>query len=127
MAPDRYRKLVIARHAERLADAVGLVECPLEPPAPGEVLIRNHYAGVNGVADLHLAMGQLEARRHPPPFDFGFESVGRVAAVGKGVEGFQVGSAVASSGFGHGYREYHTMDATKVIPISDPTPEMVTL
>ena len=127
MLPSTYRKLVIARHAKSVADAVEMVECPMDHPSKGEVLIRNRYAGVNGVADLHLAMGQLEARTHEPPFDFGFESVGEIVAVGEDVDNFRVGDAVASSRFGHGYRQYHVMDAASVIPIKQPSPEMVTL
>ena len=35
-----------------------------------------------------------------PPFDAGFEAVGRVASVGEGVSGLKIGDAVVYSAFG---------------------------
>ncbi len=35
-----------------------------------------------------------------PPFDAGFEAVGRVASIGDGVTGFKIGDPVVYSAFG---------------------------
>ncbi|BCJ62385.1 zinc-dependent alcohol dehydrogenase [Micromonospora endophytica] len=62
------------------------------PPGPGEVRIDVAYTGICGT-DLHIAHGAMDQRVHTPAV-IGHEMSGRIAEVGEGVEGYQVGEAV---------------------------------
>lgn len=63
----------------------------LEPrdPGPGELQIAVAYCGLCGT-DLHIVHGDMDARVSTP-LTFGHEMSGTVAAVGAGVEGWDVG------------------------------------
>lgn len=128
MLPKTYRQLVITQHADSVADAVAIRELPLPTPQPGEVLIRNRYAGVNGIYDNRLAKGQLTPTEpYSVPFCFGFESVGEIAAVGSGVTAFREGDGVASVSFGHAYCEYHCIEAARAIAVPEVSPAILAL
>lgn len=66
-------------------------ELDLQPPQPGEVLVRMRAAGVCH-SDWHLVTG---ATRHPLPVVPGHEGAGVIAAVGAGVSRIRVGDQVA--------------------------------
>lgn len=63
------------------------------PPGPGEVQVEPVYCGICGT-DLHVYLGHMEARIGDNRV-IGHEMSGRVAALGEGVEGFEVGDPVA--------------------------------
>ncbi|MET0784310.1 MAG: alcohol dehydrogenase catalytic domain-containing protein [Leifsonia flava] len=65
-----------------------------EPQAPdaGQVQIRVSYVGLCGT-DLHILHGSMDARVQTP-LVFGHEMSGTIAAVGAGVDGWNVGDAV---------------------------------
>ena len=67
-------------------------ELELDPPGPGEVLVRVAAAGVCR-SDLHLAEGNLGEGRHP--IVLGHEGAGVVEAVGEGVGHVGPGDPVA--------------------------------
>jgi hypothetical protein len=46
--PATYRRLVAARVGGSFRSVARAVESPLPAPRPGEVLIRMHFAGING-------------------------------------------------------------------------------
>lgn len=62
------------------------------PPGPGEVQLRVAYVGLCGT-DLHILHGNMDARVETP-LVFGHEMSGTIAAIGDGVEGWNVGDAV---------------------------------
>ena len=66
------------------------IERPIPDPGPGEVLIEVAACGVCRT-DLHVLDGEIPAHY---PIIPGHEIVGRVAALGSGVEGFTVGQRV---------------------------------
>ncbi|GAA4425907.1 galactitol-1-phosphate 5-dehydrogenase [Georgenia halophila] len=68
-----------------------VVDLPDPEPGPGEVVIRIVATGVCG-SDLHGFTG--ENGRRVPGQVMGHESVGTVAALGSGVDGFDVGDPV---------------------------------
>jgi len=71
----------------------GLVEeVQLDPPSPGEVLVRLEAAGVCH-SDLHLALGHLGHHRFPTVL--GHEGAGVVESVGDGVSDLSPGERVA--------------------------------
>ena len=73
-------------------DTLRLEELPDPQPGPGEVLIDVAASALNHL-DVDIREG---VSRFPvePPFVLGLEVVGRIAAVGDGVEGWQVGERV---------------------------------
>jgi propanol-preferring alcohol dehydrogenase len=73
------------------ADRLELVTRPEPTPERGEVLVRVQACGVCRT-DLHLAAGDLPARR--PATTPGHEVVGDVVALGRGVTGLAVGDRV---------------------------------
>lgn len=81
------RAMVLERPRSQLA----LRERPLPVPGAGELMIAVTACGVCRT-DLHVVDGDLE---HPAlPIVPGHEIVGRVAAIGAGVEGFSIGDRV---------------------------------
>jgi len=80
--------------AMRLARAgapLAVERLPLPQPGPGEVLLRVRACGVCRT-DLHLADGELAARRLP--LTPGHEIVGEVVGVGEGVDRFAPGERI---------------------------------
>jgi 2-desacetyl-2-hydroxyethyl bacteriochlorophyllide A dehydrogenase len=61
-------------------------------PGPGEVRLDVAYCGICGT-DLHIAHGAMDGRVRPPQV-IGHEMSGRVAALGAGIDGFEVGDPV---------------------------------
>ena len=84
-------------------------------PAPGDLLIEVHYAGVNR-PDLLQRAGL-----YPPPADaspvLGLEVSGRIAALGDGVQGWRLGDEVTALVPGGGYAEYCTAPAEHTLPV----------
>ena len=75
----------------------GSSSLPDPVPAPGEVVIRVTACGVCRT-DLQIAEGDIAARRLP--IVPGHQPVGRVEAVGPGVEGWAVGDRAGAGWFG---------------------------
>jgi NADPH:quinone reductase-like Zn-dependent oxidoreductase len=115
------------RLAPTLREASQLVTEPVASPGPGQVLIRQHIAGVNGLFDNVLARGQVPYVTQPLPFDLGVEAVGVVHEVGDGVRGVAPGDAVATSRLGGGYRAWLLTDATDAVRVPSPTARYVAL
>ncbi|MFB0834923.1 NAD(P)H-quinone oxidoreductase [Arthrobacter halodurans] len=92
-----------------------VVERPVPPVRPGEVLVRVAAAGLNR-ADVQQRKGV-----YPPPpgaSDIpGLEVSGTVAATGAGVEGFDAGAEVCALLAGGGYAEYVAVPAGQVLPV----------
>lgn len=83
------RAAVLAGHGEPLK--VDLVAKPLA--GPGQLLVRLAACGICH-SDVHIWQGDVLPPHAPNPFILGHEGVGRVEAVGDGVEGWSVGDAV---------------------------------
>jgi putative PIG3 family NAD(P)H quinone oxidoreductase len=97
------------------ADSLVLDEVPDPEAGPGQVLIDVVAAGVNR-ADVMQRLGH-----YPPPpgaSDYpGLEVSGRIAALGEGVEGWQVGDEVCALIDGGGYAERVVAPAEQVLPV----------
>jgi len=74
------------------ADNLKVMEVEAPTPGEGEALIEIAYAGLN-FFDLLIIEGKYQVRPKPP-FSPGGEFSGRVAALGPGTKGFQVGDRV---------------------------------
>ncbi|MGO4600576.1 NAD(P)H-quinone oxidoreductase [Terrabacter sp. 2YAF2] len=97
------------------ADSLVLDEVPDPEVRAGQVLIDVVAAGVNR-ADVMQRMGH-----YPPPpgaSDYpGLEVSGRIAALGEGVEGWQMGDEVCALIDGGGYAERVVAPAEQVLPV----------
>ena len=83
---------------ERPGEPLRLLERDVPSPGPGQVLVRIAACGVCRT-DLHVVDGDL---RHPRlPIVPGHEIVGRIAALGPGVDGFAIGDRVGIPWLGH--------------------------
>lgn len=126
-APTRYRKLVIHQVTGDFRSSTSVVEEPWRDPGPGEVLIRNEYAGCNAIFDKNLCRNTIRYVDVRPPFDMGVEAVGKIVAMGAGVKGLRAGDCVAATRLGSGYREYQIIEASRPIKVRDATPEILAL
>ncbi len=92
-------------------------EVPTPAPAAGEVLIRNHAAGVN-FFDILFIQGKYQTK---PSFPFtpGGETAGTIEAVGPGVSGLTAGDRVVGRKSLGGYAEYSVTPAAQVCPVPE--------
>ncbi|MER3434372.1 MAG: alcohol dehydrogenase [Leptolyngbya sp. ERB_1_1] len=127
MVLETYRKLVATRLSDTFRNAIAITELPIPDPNPDEIVIRNHYAGINAGFDTLLCRGKVPYTHLTPPFDLGVEAVGEVVAIGQNVHTFQIGDAVATTIRGGGYREYQAIAANLAVKIRNATPEILTL
>ena len=107
------RAITISEPGE--ADVLVPADVPAPTVGPGQVLVDVVAAGVNR-ADVMQRKGF-----YPPPPGasevLGLEISGRVAEVGEGVEGWQVGDEVCALVDGGGYAEHTVVPATQLLPI----------
>ncbi|WP_020663354.1 NAD(P)H-quinone oxidoreductase [Amycolatopsis benzoatilytica] len=96
-------------------DVLEWTETPDPEPGPGEVLLDVAASAVNR-ADLLQRQGN-----YPPPPGasevLGLECSGTVAALGEGVEGWQVGDEVCALLAGGGYAERVVVPAGQLLPV----------
>lgn len=92
------RAWVISRPGPISQSPLVLVERPVPTPARGEVLIRIRACGVCRT-DLHLALGELAARRSGVVP--GHEVVGEIIQLGKGADRFLAGDRVGIAWLRH--------------------------
>lgn len=103
-------------------ETMRVVEIPVPRPAPGELLVRLRYAGVN-FADSHFREG---GRGGTPPFVLGVEGVGEVAACGAEVKGWAEGERVVYWNPVPGsYAEYAVVPAWRAVRVPDGVPSDV--
>ncbi len=123
----RGRKIEVHAFARDFRSATRLVEEELADPGPGQVLVRNRYAGGYGFFDTCVARNEIPRMRLDPPFDAGVEAVGHVVAAGPGVSGLGEGDAVSTWRFGTGYRDYQLADARDAWKVPEASPQIVAI
>jgi len=121
------QRIVIHRLGESFADCTSIVRDACAAPGPGEVLVRNHYAGINGVYDQMMCLDRVEHTKVVPPADTGVEAVGIIEAVGEGVPPTRVGEAVATVNVGQAYRLWQICRAEDAIVVEEASPEVLAL
>ena len=127
MSQPTYRKIIATQLSQDFATAIAIVDCPIPTPTAHQILIRNHFAGINAGFDTLLCRGEVPYLNVQLPMDLGVEAVGEVVAVGSAVESWTVGDAVATTVRGGGYRDYQVIDANQAIPIREISAELLTL
>ncbi|WP_174148048.1 quinone oxidoreductase [Leisingera sp. ANG59] len=92
------------------------IDKELPQPGPGEVLIEMTSVGVNFI-DVYLRSGQLPGELHSQS-GIGVEGVGRIAALGGGVQEFSIGDRVATVGGAPGsYSTHRLFPQERVLPL----------
>jgi NADPH-dependent curcumin reductase CurA len=114
-----YRAIRLEKFADSFRAATAIVGMPIAEPGPGEIRVRNHWCGVNGIFDTQMARDAVEYICFAPPTLTGVEAVGVVEAIGEGVTDFAVGDAAASLRFRGGYREANTGSALEFAKLPD--------
>ncbi|MFV3077031.1 zinc-binding dehydrogenase [Niveispirillum fermenti] len=122
-----YRAIRLNRFAETFRAAADIMTEPLRDPGPGEIRVRNHWAGVNGIFDTQIARNAVDYIRIPVPTYTGVEAVGVVEAVGEGVTAFKIGDAAATIRFTGGYREANIGPAGQFIRVPDASRDSLAL
>jgi hypothetical protein len=85
--PSTYRRIEVFQLSTSFRAATRIVSLPLEAQIPdGHLLVKNRFAGVNA-SDINFSKGRYFTGNSSLPFPAGFEAVGSVVAVGKGVDG----------------------------------------
>lgn len=125
--PRSYRKLIIHQLTGDFRSATRVVDQAWADPGPGELLVRNRWAGCNAIFDKNLCRNGIRYVNVVPPYDMGIEAVGEVVALGAGVQGFREGDAVATTKLGTGYREYQLATPERLIRVREASPEILTL
>ncbi len=99
------------------AEVLNLVSAAIPTPKTGEVIIKAEAIGVN-YADILRRRNQY-FQPTPLPYVLGSESVGKIVAVGEGVEQpYSIGTRVlAILPFGGGYAEYVAAIAQYCVPL----------
>lgn len=96
-------------------EVLALCERPVPVVGAGQILIEVAFAGVNRPDALQRAGAYAPpASASPLP---GLEAAGRIAALGPGVSGWQVGDQVCALLPGGGYADYAVTSATHALPV----------
>ena len=107
-------------------EVLELVDVP-EPsgPAAGEVLVGVEYAPIN-MNDLYVIQGAFPVRPSLPSI-VGNEGVGRVLAVGSGVEHLKVGDRVLIPLYAFSWRERLVVPATGLFSLPEAEPQQLAM
>ena len=121
--PQLYKKLVAVSLTSRFREAVRVETVCTPAPGPGELLIRNKYAGVNA-SDINWTAGRYLPGIQPP-FDTGFEGLGVVVRAGEGCGGHKIGDAITYIHNG-AFSDYTLIPVSRAIPVPKCDPHFLT-
>ena len=96
-------------------DALRYADFPTPKPAPGEILVKIMYSGVNFIDTYHRS----GLYKLPLPAVIGSEASGKVDQLGEGVTQFKVGDRVVYTLARGSYAEYHAVPAAQAVKIPD--------
>jgi NADPH2:quinone reductase len=112
-----YNRIVISKFgAPEVLQKVTEKELPR--PQKGQVRIKALCTSAS-FTDTLIRRGIYPAVRKKPPFSPGYDLIGVVDALGKGVQNLSIGQKVADLTVIGAYTEYLCLDATSVVPVPD--------
>jgi NADPH:quinone reductase len=109
--------IVVTRYGE--PEVLAFVDVPDVIPGPGEVLVRNSYAGIS-YGDIYIRNGTYRPGQtygKKPPFVLGLEGGGTVEKLGLGVRGIKTGDRVAYCLSGGSYAQYTAVSASRLVKV----------
>jgi NADPH-dependent curcumin reductase CurA len=122
-----YRAIMLEGQADNFRAASAIRTLTTRPLEAGEVLVRNHYCGINGIFDTHIAKEKVDyVTIHYPSFT-GVEALGVVEEVGEGVTDLAVGDAVVTTRFPGGYREINIAPVGHFVKVPAAHPDWLAL
>ena len=111
----KYKRVVISTFGE--PEVLQVVKEELKQPAPGEVLVRVHAAGV---AHGDCGRRKYDWANQAPPFTLGYDFAGKVEALGTGVNSFAIGQTVCGINEKlDSYSEYILVNPEWMVPIPE--------
>ena len=116
----KFKKLVANSYSRDFRSVAEVVEAELVDPGDGQVLVKNHFGGVNA-SDINIS-GGVYFSDGVFPMALGCESAGEVVAVGNGVVGFEEGDLVVSPYLGSAFTEYLYREPTGLVKVADISP-----
>lgn len=122
-----YQAIQLGRFANRFRDGSAIIDLPLREPAAGEIRVRNHYCGINGIFDTQITRNAVDYVAIKLPTLTGVEALGVVDCCGPAVTGFQPGDAVVTTRFPGGYRQWNIAPADHFVRVPDARPEWLAL
>lgn len=122
--PQQYKKLVAVSLSTKFSEAVKVQTAKLPTPGRGQLLVRCKYAGVNA-SDINFTAGRYSPGVKPP-FDTGFEGLGRVVALGEDCGGYKPGDSVCYMENGS-FSEYILVKAKNAMPVPNCDPHYLTM
>lgn len=121
------KQLTITQFSNAIREATQIQEAPLPQLQDHEVLVKNHYLGINALYDRELYRGKVPYIKVVFPYVFGVEAVGEIMAVGKNVNPNKIGLAVSTVKVGTAYQEFQILRDEELVVIPEATPEYLTL
>jgi NADPH:quinone reductase-like Zn-dependent oxidoreductase len=109
----RHTRIIVTRYGGPEVITVAEQECPT--PMPGEVRVKVLAAGVS-LPDI-LAREGVHPETPRVPYTPGWDLVGIVDQIGKGVSGFELGQTVAAMPISGCYAQYVCLPQRKFIPV----------
>ncbi|KAJ2845818.1 hypothetical protein IWW36_004630, partial [Coemansia brasiliensis] len=100
-------------------EVLQLKTIPRPTAGPGEIVVRNHYAGVNFI-DTYFRSGVYPSKL---PGQLGQEGAGQVYEVGPHVTGFQKGDQVVYLGNQDTYAQYSVTKASRAVKLANTSME----
>jgi len=122
--PRSFRKVQVQKLSANFREATAIVTDEFREVKPNEVLLRNHWVGVNA-SDINFTAGKY-LLGVKPPFDAGFESIGEVVQVGSQVSHLKPGDFAATTAFGS-FAEYQYTKGKNCVPVPELSPRMLPL
>ncbi|PYT85565.1 MAG: alcohol dehydrogenase, partial [Acidobacteria bacterium] len=109
----KYTRIIVTRYGGPEVITVAEQECPA--PMPGQVRVKVLAVGVS-LPDV-LAREGVHPETPRVPYTPGWDLVGIVDQVGKGVSGFELGQTVAAMPISGCYAQYVCLPQRKFIPV----------
>lgn len=121
--PSSMRKVVVQKLTSNFREAVTVKTVPVPKATAGSVLVKNRYVGINA-SDINFSAGKYT--KTEPPFDAGFEAVGKIVEVGENVSEKLIGQTVAHMNNG-AFSEYQVVPSAHAFPVPNENPQFVPL
>jgi NADPH:quinone reductase-like Zn-dependent oxidoreductase len=100
-------------------DGLEVIEAPLPTAAPGEVRVRVLASGLEYTDVLIRRHLYPQTMLHRPPFVIGYDVVGGIDQLGKGVSGFRLGDRVADMTVIGSNADYCTLKADRLTRVPE--------